>query len=507
MGKGGVIVAVPLALMQKIEEYQAQGYEPSEITAGLAESVNFKEIASKVKFYQAKGYQPNEILDGIRESYGAQTLEEHPISGSLEYSGQTAPQPPAWAAKSPSLYGATGAAWEIAKPNIEMGGLAGGAIAGAVGGPIGAAAGGGLGYAAGKRLTTAGDVFLGNRPPETAREAFTQAGKEAVEGAAMEAGGQVIGKVAPVVGREVAKRVEPIKKWATGSVPEKLYQSSLKMGTTIPPKERAARTATGLSERISPTEEGLGKLEGLKKDIFAQIDDVIKPGAAKGDTVNVDAVISRLDKVRTKFAESAMPTSNLEAIDKIAQDFKTYGDTIPVDQANRIKKNIYQILKDTAYGELKGPQKEAQKAIARGLKEELETLYPGLGGMNKKASEYIKLEDSLERAVGRINNRDIIGLGEQVMSTAGSVVGGAPGAVATSLTSKILGMPRIKARIAMALYKSGSTASKQAMDPAMKKLFASTAAMSILKSNLSDNQKEKFLSKEYSNDTNEQGGR
>lgn len=498
---------VPLALMQKIDEYQSQGYTPKEIAAGLAESTNFKEVASKVKFYQQKGYRPDEILAGIRESYGAQTLEKHPISGSLDYSGQTALQPPSWAAKSPSLYGAVGAASEIAKPVIEMGALTGGAIAGAVGGPVGAAAGGGLGYAAGKRLTTAGDIFLGNRPAETAGEAFTQAGKEAVEGAAMEAGGQIIGKVAPVIGREVAKRADPVRKWATGAVPEKLYQSSLKMGTTIPAKERAARTATGLSERIAPTEAGLGKLEGLKKDIFNQIDDVIKPGAAKGHTVKVDDILTRLDKVRSKFAESATPTGNLEAIDKIALDFKTYGDTIPVDQANRIKKNIYQILKDSAYGELKGPQKEAQKAIARGLKEELETLYPQLSGLNKKASEYIKLEDSLERAVGRINNRDIIGLGEQVMSTAGGVVGGAPGAVATSLTSKILGMPRIKARIAMALYRSGATATSQAMNPVTKKLLSNSAAMAILKSNLSDNQKEKFLVKEYNNATTEQGER
>ena len=483
-------MAVNQEVLTKISDYEKQGYSPDEIVAGLAQSQNYRDVAAKVGFYKQKGYTSDEILGGIRAS--APQPEEHPLSGVTPEARMKAmnpdmPNTPEWAGRHPNLYGAAGAARETLGTTLEGGALIAGGMAGTPLGPAGQVAGAGLGYAGAKRLVRGADTALGNVPAETLPESLANTGKDVVSGAVMEAGGQI-------VGAGLSAATQGIKKL----IP-KLYASATKMSTTLSPKERAARVATGLKEGITPNDKGLTKLEGLKKEIFNQIDDAIKSGVEKGDTISTQTVLKRLKDVKTKFSESATPNQFRDAIDKISEDFKTYGDKIPVDKAQRIKQNIYQILKDTAYGELKGPQKETQKAIARGIKEELEGLYPELKGLNKKASEYIKLQDSLERAIGRIQNRDVIGLGDEVMATAGAVLGGPVGAGAV-VTRKILGLPNVKARIAIALYKAGKEPTIKGITEFLKTGGASfllSKEQAILKSNIPDQDKERFLTKIY----------
>lgn len=62
-------------VLQKISEYEAQGYGADEIAAGLASSKNFPEIAAKVKTYQGQGYTGDEIMAGIKSSPVAKTLK------------------------------------------------------------------------------------------------------------------------------------------------------------------------------------------------------------------------------------------------------------------------------------------------------------------------------------------------------------------------------------------------------------------------------------------------
>ena len=94
---------------------------------------------------------------------------------------------------------------------------------------------------------------------------------------------------------------------------------------------------------------------------------------------------------------------------------------------------------------------ESQKALARGIKEELEVQFPEIKGLNKQESQLYDLQPALERAVRRIDNHDIISLGSKVTAGAGAALGGAPGAVAGSILEKTLGMPLVKSQLAIAI--------------------------------------------------------
>src|SRR6185369_1018829 len=95
---------------------------------------------------------------------------------------------------------------------------------------------------------------------------------------------------------------------------------------------------------------------------------------------------------------------------------------IPVDVAQKMKTNTYKQLKN-AYGELKGFEVEAKKAMARGAKEEIVAQIPELADLNAKDSTLINLEKVLFKAVNRIENRDMMGIGVPIKAIAGGVGG------------------------------------------------------------------------------------
>ena len=122
---------------------------------------------------------------------------------------------PEWGRKHPNLYGMYGALkgmWEQAgKPTVELGAMAGGAMVGAPLGPAGMVAGAGLAHGAAKQITER----IGEEKP--LKERLTTAGEDIVAGAEMEAGGQVIGKAAPVVARMAGKPVKSAIAGLTGT--------------------------------------------------------------------------------------------------------------------------------------------------------------------------------------------------------------------------------------------------------------------------------------------------
>lgn len=269
----------------------------------------------------------------------------------------------------------------------------------------------------------------------------------------------VAGKVGETVSL-VGKATDPINiakvgmsnvaKVVPAVVPEKLYASSLKMGTTIDPAERAARIKTGLDRGIMPNPKGLAKLQGDIDRVNGQIHNIIEGAAKKGDTIDADAILSRLDDVKKRAAESFEPQPLLTAIDRIETNVKAaHGQKIPVDKAQRMKINAYRELRN-AYGELKSVDVEARKSLARGVKEELATKYTDLAKLNAEDSALMRLEESLERAVNRIQNRDVIGIGAPIKAIAGSTAGMAT----TGLAAAILDFPQVKAALAVALRKA-----------------------------------------------------
>lgn len=242
-----------------------------------------------------------------------------------------------------------------------------------------------------------------------------------------------------------------------GTVAEGLYQSALKPppGSYSTP-EVNSMVRTGLNEGIPVSADGVQKLNALVGNLNRQIKGIIDTGSNSGATVNKYAVTSRLGNTANRFADQVNPEADLNAVSQSGNEFLRNQPTeIPASKAQTIKQGTYQQLSDKSYGELGSAAIESQKALARGIKEELATQFPEIAGLNARESQLFGLQDALERAVRRINNHDIISLGSKVATGAGAVVGGAPGAVAAGVLEKVLGMPAVKSRLAIILNHKG----------------------------------------------------
>lgn len=234
-----------------------------------------------------------------------------------------------------------------------------------------------------------------------------------------------------------------------------LYTSALKPSVTLSAAERARRVQTGLQNEIPVSEAGIDKLNTLVQDLQNKVSGTIanKPAA----TVNKFAVASRLGGTAQKFANQVTPEADLQAIGEAGNEFLRNQPTdIPATQAQALKTGTYQQLKGAAYGSLKPATVEAQKALARGIKEELEAQFPEIKDMNAKEGALIGLDKSLERAVNRVQNWEEIGLGTPMAAGAmAAVTKSTPLGVAAGTMAAILRNPILKSKLAISLARKG----------------------------------------------------
>lgn len=246
------------------------------------------------------------------------------------------------------------------------------------------------------------------------------------------------------------------------NLPSRLYQSAVKFqtGKKMKIEDRNARIKTGLKEEIVPSRKGLEKLGERIETLNNTIDSVIKDAAKTGDTVSAANIVKRIDQLKTKFKNQALPSEDLAILDAAKEQFLAFhGEQIPVAKAQAIKRGTYAQLRNKAYGELKSARIEAEKALARGIKEELAAKYPELTGLNAKEGSLIKLNESIEQAVKRIENRDLVGIGSTIAGAAGSAVtGSAKGGFLAMLGKALIDHPKINSRIAIALENARSKA-------------------------------------------------
>lgn len=257
-------------------------------------------------------------------------------------------------------------------------------------------------------------------------------------------------------------------------VAERMYTSALKPSTTIPAAQRANIVKTGLDAGIPVSPAGAEKLSGLIQDLNSKISDQIKAGAQAGQTVDPVSVASRADQARARFTNQVNPAADLKAIDSAKQEFLdsqhvppsgTAGPVpgIPVDQAQALKSGTYQQLKSRAYGELGSATIEAQKALARGLKEELQTQFPEIKNLNAQEGQFLNLDGVLEKSLNRISNHQLMGIGTPIVAGAvGGTAGGGAG-IAAGVLKAVLDDPIAKSRLAIAISKAGGITPSAAM--------------------------------------------
>lgn len=209
---------------------------------------------------------------------------------------------------------------------------------------------------------------------------------------------------------------------------ERLMQSAIKP-TIAQLKSGDAKVAveTLLDRGINPTAGGVSRLRQLIDDADSKLSTAIAGSSA---TVNKSDVLARLAGARTKFTNQVSPSSDLNAIQGVEDDFLAHpmysGSTIPVQAAQDLKRGTYSVL-SKKYDKMGSAEIEAQKSLARGLKEEIASAVPGVQGINEDLSKLITTLNVSERRALLEMNKNPGGL---------ALLAGSPGQWAAFMADK-----------------------------------------------------------------------
>jgi hypothetical protein len=251
---------------------------------------------------------------------------------------------------------------------------------------------------------------------------------------------------------------------APSGLAESMYTRSLKPSTTVSLAERQAAVQTALENAIPISKSGAEKLEGLIGDLNQKITAELAAGP-NVPSISPLAATAKLPQVARKFPFAPDLAQVTATGQQLVEQFTPQGATAPTMmtpvQAQEMKVGL---RRPVSFGEMGPPVAEARKAMARGLKEELETQFPEIANPNAEESKLLDLQPLLDRAVNRISNRDLLSLGGKIVGTGigaaagaagGGVFGGAGGAAAALILHHVLTDPEIQSNLAIGLSRMG----------------------------------------------------
>lgn len=263
-----------------------------------------------------------------------------------------------------------------------------------------------------------GGFNLGGSTGNTALNALTRVAGGAASGGASAGltnpedakAGALIGGMIPVVGKAAGEAGNFISNKLSGSA-RSLMQSALKPTIKqLRTGEAGKAITTLLDEGINPTRAGVEKLKEKIWNINNEVASKIGSSSAMIDKQNV---LNTLQDVRAGFANQVSPTSDLNAIQGVADDFLNHpilmGNMLPVQKAQELKQGTYKVLKGK-YGEAGSAATEAQKGLARGLKDEISKAVPDVASLNAKESQLINALSVAERRALMDANKNTMGL-------------------------------------------------------------------------------------------------
>lgn len=298
--------------------------------------------------------------------------------------------------------------------------------------------------------TFAGGVGAAGKGVELAADAAKMGRTADVAGTVARTAGTIAAAVDPL---QIPKNV--VQAAATGvKLPEYLYRTSLKGGyqITAPREEIRAAVKTGLEHSIPVTEGGVRKLYDLLLGLNQDVESQVKPAAARGLTVDPTKAHAPLADVERKFGMQVYPNEDLKDISKVGDAWLANNPSpIPADQAQAMKVGTYERLRDQ-YGKVGEAKIEAQKAIARGIKDELAAALPELASLNEKEGKLLNLSPVIEKAVNKYANASSGGF--RTLITTGIAKGVTESnklAVAAGLMQMVINDPGVRSRLAIAL--------------------------------------------------------
>lgn len=238
-----------------------------------------------------------------------------------------------------------------------------------------------------------------------------------------------------------------------------MYESAAKWGTTLSPADRASITETALKNQIPLDYSGLGKVQSKLTDLGDKMDNLITNATDQNIKIPATKVLESLKDVKKKSGGFKIEAAqDIKEINDIEKQFKTY---LKQNKITSVTPQQLQDFKSDAYKRIdfgRAPTKpsiakeDAYRAMADVAKTSLEGFMPELKAINAQYGSLKELQPNLQKAVGRIENRDLMGLGATAKTGAGGALGGIPGAV-IGFGQSLLDNPKIKGKAALELYK------------------------------------------------------
>jgi hypothetical protein len=314
-----------------------------------------------------------------------------------------------------------------------VGGI-GGTVAGmGVGGAPGAIGGAVVGGSAGEAARQLINRARGTATPTTAGAAATDIGTQgAIQGAA-EATGVAVGAGMKAAGPY-------------------LMQKALKPTVTMLNEYKTTApklVQTLLDEGVSVTQSGVMKLQKLLDATNAEIRSVV---ANATGTIDKNTIAARALDTAQKVSRQVNPTKDLQAVGDTVEEFinhPVFTGRLTVPEAQAMKVGTYQQI-GKKYGEVSSAAIETQKALARGLKEEIAAEVPGIAGLNTKDAELMAALDATGRRVALSGNRDPVGFAWVAQHPT------------TFLAAIFDRSPAVKSMIARGMYQSAASAARVA---------------------------------------------
>jgi hypothetical protein len=243
------------------------------------------------------------------------------------------------------------------------------------------------------------------------------------------------------------------------SVAPMMYESAAKFSTTLSPAERTRITETALKNQIPLSYEGLGMVQSKLTDLGDKMDTLITNATDKNIKIPATKVLESLKDVKKQSGGFKIEAGqDIKEINNIEKQFKDY---LKKNKITSVTPQQLQEFKADAYTRIdygRAPEKpsiakeEAYKAMAGSARQSLEGFMPELRDINAQYGALRELQPNLQRSVGRIENRDLMGLGATAKTGAGGALGGIPGAL-VGFSQSLLDSPKIKGKAALELYK------------------------------------------------------
>lgn len=275
------------------------------------------------------------------------------------------------------------------------------------------------------------------------------------------------GAAIPLVGAGLEAGSKAI---TNSELPRRLYQSALKPTWAMFKNDAGQMIQTGMEEGVPVSSAGLAMTEQKIADLGKQINAGVVQRSQLGRTVDTSKVLRSLDDLENFYLSTPTPEAGLKEIQGIRDQMEAWhGQKMTLAQAQQMKVNTYQLLRDS-YGEMKSAKIEGLKAVARGLKEQIETAFPEIADLNQQQSKMLDLNDALYRGLWRIENHQMMGIGSPLAATAGHAIMGGPGAAAGLIGKFVLDDPGLKSKLAIALTRKGTPAPFSAVKAGMEKV-------------------------------------